>query len=150
VAKNPDPVLSAPYTTEFGFERTTGPVVGAFLGGLRDGVLYGVRTNRGTILCPAAEFDPETAEETTGELVELAAEGTVQTWTWVPRREIDQLASDFAWALIAIDGTGNTLFHAVDTTGDLDSMHTGMRVRARWRGDRTGSIGDIECFEPVP
>jgi uncharacterized OB-fold protein len=27
-------------------------------------------------------------------------------------------------------------------------MRTGMRVRARWRNEREGSIRDIECFEP--
>lgn len=140
--------LSAPYTVEFPFERTVGPKIGAFLAGLRDGMLYGVRTADGAVLCPAAEFDPATAERT-GELVRLGDEGSVVTWTWVPRRTSDWPTHDFAWALIRIDGTESALLHAVDVGGDMGRMHDGMRVRVRWRADRLGDITDIECFEPV-
>lgn len=140
--------LSAPYTVAFPFDRTVGPVVGAFLGGLREGRLHGVLTSDGTVLCPALEFDPRTAEPT-GELIPLGDLGTVRAWTWVPSRAADVIAHDFAWALIAIDGTAGALFHAVDAGGDITAMATGMRVRARWRQDRVGDIRDIECFEPA-
>jgi uncharacterized OB-fold protein len=141
--------LSAPYTIEFPFERTVGPVIGAFLGGLREGTLYGVRAAGGSVLCPALEFDPRTGAPT-GDLVRLTGLGTVTAWTWVPARPGDVLSRDFAWALIAIDGTVGTLFHAVDTGGDRGQMSTGMRVRVRWRAERIGGIRDIECFEPEP
>ncbi|MCW2795146.1 OB-fold domain-containing protein [Nocardioides sp.] len=141
--------LSAPYTVEFPFDRTVGPKVGTFLAGLREARLFGVRAPGGRVLCPAVEFDPETAEET-GELVELAGEGTVVSWTWVSTREGDPLPHDFAWALVAIDGTDGSFFHAVDVGGDPGRMSTGMRVRVRWREVRVGEIGDIGCFEPVP
>jgi uncharacterized OB-fold protein len=140
--------LSAPYTVEFPFDRTVGPKIGAFLGGLRDGNLYGVRASDGTVLCPALEFDPRTAEET-GELVPLGDHGTVRAWTWVPSRAGDAIPHDFAWALIEIDGTTGALFHAVDTGGDMARMVIGMRVSARWRSERVGDIRDIECFEPA-
>src|SRR2546430_1071820 len=126
-----DGSLSAPYTVEFPFERTVGPKIGAFLGGLRDARLYGVRTSRG-VLCPPLEFDPETGAET-GELVPLAATGIVTSWTWVRSRPGDVLPHDFAWALVAIDGSIGALFHAVDVGGVFSRMDTGMRVRARWR-----------------
>lgn len=141
--------LSAPYTVEFPFDRTVGPTVGAFLSGLRDARLYGVRGSGDRILCPALEFDPETAEQT-GELVSLSGEGAVVSWTWVPARVGDPVATDFAWALVAIDGTDGSFFHAVDVGGDPARMETGLRVRIRWRETRVGEIGDIECFEPVP
>jgi uncharacterized OB-fold protein len=140
--------LSAPYTVEFPFDRTVGPTVGTFLAGLRDGRLLGIRGSGGRVLCPAVEFDPATAEET-GDLVELGEEGTVVSWTWVPARTGDPLPHDFAWALVAIDGTDGSFFHAVDVGGDPGRMETGMRVRVRWREDRVGEIGDIVCFEPV-
>jgi uncharacterized OB-fold protein len=140
--------LSAPYTIEFPFERTVGPTIGTFLGGLRDARLYGVRTSRG-VLCPPLEFDPETGAET-GELVPLSATGTVTSWTWVRSRPGDPLPHDFAWALVAIDGSVGALFHAVDAGGVFDRMATGMRVRARWRRDRVGDLLDIECFEALP
>jgi uncharacterized OB-fold protein len=143
-----DGSLSAPYTIEFPFERTVGPKIGTFLGGLRDARLYGARTPRG-ILCPPLEFDPETGAET-GELVPLEATGAVTSWTWVRCRPGDPLPHDFAWALIAIDGSVGALFHAVDTGGVFDRMRTGLRVGARWRPDRTGDLRDIECFEALP
>jgi uncharacterized OB-fold protein len=137
--------LSAPYTIEFPFERTVGPKIGAFLGGLREARLYGVQTARG-VLCPPLEFDPQTGAET-GELVPLEATGSVTSWTWVPARPDDPLPHDFAWALIAIDGTVGSLFHAVDVGGEFTRMAIGMRVRARWRPERVGHLRDIECFE---
>jgi uncharacterized protein len=139
--------LSAPYTVEFPFERTVGPKIGTFLGGLRDGRLYGVRSARG-VLCPPLEFDPETGAET-GELVPLEATGTVTSWTWVPARPGDPVPHDFAWALIAIDATVGALFHAVDVGGAFSDMRDGLRVRARWRRERVGHMRDIECFEAV-
>lgn len=139
--------LSAPYTIAFPFDRTVGPTIGAFLSGLREGRLHGVRASGGSILCPALEFDPRTGEQT-GELVPLADHGTVRAWTWVRARADDVIRHGFAWALIAVDGAEGALFHAVDAGGDITRMATGMRVRARWRQDRVGDIRDIECFEP--
>ncbi|WP_040789717.1 OB-fold domain-containing protein [Nocardia paucivorans] len=141
--------LSAPYRIEFPFTRTVGEKIGAFLGGLRDGRLYGVRTESGAVLCPVAEFDPHTARPT-GELVPLPGSGTVLHWTWVPTRPGDEITADhFAWALIRLDGADGALFHAVDTAGDGERMAAGLRVRPRWRAERVGSIGDIACFEPL-
>jgi uncharacterized OB-fold protein len=68
----------------------------------------------------------------------------------VPARPGDVLSRDFAWALIAIDGTAGALLHAVDTGGDPRRMSIGMRVHVRWRAERAGGIRDIECFEPEP
>lgn len=138
--------LSAPYSIEFGFERTVGPKIGTFLGGLRDGRLFGVLTDSGDVLCPVLEFDPRDSSHT-GELVELEPKGTVLQWTWVPCRAEDELTTDYAWALIRIDGTCNAMFHAVDTGGRMDAMSVGMPVVPRWREERVGSITDIACFE---
>ena len=127
--------LSAPYTVEFPFQRTVGPKVGTFLGGLRDARLFGVVTPSG-VRCPPLEFDPVTGAST-GELVELAPVGSVVTFT---------MAGELVWALIAIDGTVGTLFHTVEA----DELRVGLRVRARWRPSRVGAMTDIECFEAVP
>jgi uncharacterized OB-fold protein len=139
--------LAAPYSIEFPFHRTVGPRIGTFLAGLREGQLLGVRASDGSVLCPALEFDPATAEET-GEFVRLEPRGAVRSWTWVAARPGDPVAHEFAWALIAIDSTSNALFHAVDVGGDESALHTGLRVRVRWRAERVGAITDIECFEP--
>ncbi len=141
-------ILSAPLVVEYPFSRTVGPVQGAFLTGLREGLVLGVRTGDGRVLCPPVEYDPVTSEELT-ELVELGDHGTVTTWSWAPEPGPDQpLDRPFAWALVRLDGADTGLLHALDA-GSPDRVATGMRVRIRWAGERTGSIGDIACFEPA-
>lgn len=138
------------FTLEFPYRRSLGPVVGAFLNGLRDGRILGVRTPDGRVLVPPLEYEPETGEPT-GELVDVAEEGTVKEWAWVaePLRK-HPLDRPFAWALVQLDGADTRLLHAVDA-GAADRMQDGLRVRVRWREEeeREGHIRDIECFEPV-
>lgn len=146
----PDGVLRAPLVIEYDFTRTIGPVQSAFLTGLREGILVGVRRSDGTVLFPPVEYDPHTAEEL-DQLVPLALEGTVTTWAWVPApRPKHPLPHPFAWALVRPDGADTAMVHAVDA-GEEAVMATGMRVRARFRPreERTGMITDLACFEPI-
>ena len=53
--------LRADLVLEYPFTRTTGPVIGAFLTGLREGIILGIRRPDGTVLCPPTEYDPETS-----------------------------------------------------------------------------------------
>lgn len=142
-----DEVLSAPLIVEYPFSRTVGPVQSAFLTGLREGILVGVKRPDGTVLFPPVEYDPDTAAELT-ELVELQPTGVVKSWTWLDQPRPNQpLDHAFAWALIQIDGTGTSMLHAVDA-GNESAMSTGMRVRARFADEREGMITDLACFEP--
>ncbi|MFE9017685.1 Zn-ribbon domain-containing OB-fold protein [Streptomyces sp. NPDC007808] len=140
-------VLKAPLVVEFPFTRSLGPVQSAFLTGLRERVVLGVRTGDGRTLVPPVEYDPVTAEEIR-DLVEVAPTGTVTTWAWNPAPRRDQpLDTPFAWVLVRLDGADTALLHALDAPGP-DAVRTGMRVRVRWAGERTGAITDIACFEP--
>lgn len=140
-------ILSAPLVVEFPFTRSLGPVQSAFLTGLRERTVLGVRTGDGKVLVPPVEYDPVTAEEIR-DLVEVAATGTVTTWAWNPHPRRDQpLDTPFAWVLVRLDGADTALLHVLDAPGP-DAVHTGMRVRVRWAGTRTGAITDIACFEP--
>ncbi|MEU0357014.1 Zn-ribbon domain-containing OB-fold protein [Streptomyces cyaneofuscatus] len=140
-------VLSAPLVVEFPFTRSLGPVQSAFLTGLRERTVLGVRTDDGTVLVPPVEYDPVTASELR-ELVEVATTGTVTTWAWNPSpRRYQPLETPFAWVLVRLDGAATALLHALDAPGP-DAVHTGMRVRIRWAATRTGAITDIACFEP--
>ena len=53
------PDLDVEFTLEYPYTRTTGPVLGPFLTGLRDGRILGVRCG-GRVLCPPLEYDPDT------------------------------------------------------------------------------------------
>jgi uncharacterized protein len=140
-------VLRAPMTIEYPFSRTTGPVIGAFLTGLREAVLLGSKGSDGRVAVPPLEYDPATGDDTS-ELVEVGPGGTVTTWAWVaePHRK-HPLQTPFAWALVQLDGADSGMLHVVDA-GSADAMSTGMRVTARWRDEREGHINDIECFVP--
>jgi uncharacterized OB-fold protein len=123
-------VLSAPLIIEYPFSRTTGPVIGAFLTGLREGVLLGITGSDGKVLVPPTEYDPFTGEELI-ELVEVGPGGTVLTWAWV---------------LVQPDGADVGFLQPVDA-GSPDAMSTGMRVTPRWADEREGSIHDLACWE---
>ena len=71
-------VLSAPLVLEYPFRRSVGRVQSAFLTGLREQLVLGIRARDGRVLCPPVEYDPVTSEEL-DELVELGTGGTVTT-----------------------------------------------------------------------
>jgi uncharacterized OB-fold protein len=140
--------LSAPVTVAFDYTRSTGPVLGRFLTGLRDGVVVAGRTAAGEVVVPPLEYDPVTHAETT-DFVEVAPTGTVTSWTWVPEPVKGQpFDRPFAFALVTLDGATRPFFHALDVASP-DEVRTGMRVRVRWAAERVGAITDIEAFEPV-
>src|SRR5690606_9414262 len=120
-------VLSAPLVIEYPFSRTTGPVIGVFLTGLRERLLLGIKGSDGKVIVPPVEYDPYTSEELT-ELVPVGPGGTVDTWAWVrqpgPKAP---LSRPFAWALVRPDGADVGFLQAVDA-GSPDVMSTGMRV----------------------
>jgi uncharacterized OB-fold protein len=139
--------LVAPHVIEYTYTRSTGPIIGAFLAGLRDRKILGVRTTDGRVLVPPTEYDPVTSDDLS-ELVDVADTGVVTTWAWNDAPlEGQPLTSAFAWALVQLDGADTGMLAAVDA-GNADSMSTGMRVRARWAKERVGSIRDLACFEP--
>lgn len=142
-----DGFLSAPHVLEYRYRRSVGPLLGRFFASLRDRQLLGVRTPAGRVLVPPTEYDPETGDALE-ELVPVGPGGVVTTWAWVARpRPKQPLPHPFAWALVRPDGADTALLHAVDAGGQA-RMHTGMRVRPRWREERGGGIGDLVCFEP--
>lgn len=138
--------LSQPVTVTFDYTRSTGPVIGRFLTGLRDGVVLGGRTADGRVLVPPPEFDPQTHAATT-DFVEVGPGGVVDSWTWVPEPVAGQpFDRPFAWALVRFDGADCAMLLALDA--DHDAIATGMRVTVRWADERVGAITDIACVEP--
>jgi uncharacterized OB-fold protein len=129
-------------TIEYPYTRTTGPVIGAFLTGLRDGHLLGMPCG-GRVLCPPLEYDPETGATLDAELVPVGPGGTVRSWTWVaePNRK-HPIDRPFAFALVQLDGADTPMVHAVDA-GSVEAMATGMRVTAQYRDERVGAVTDV-------
>ncbi len=142
-------VLSAPLVMEFPYTRSTGPVVGAFLTGLRDRKVLGAKDSSGRVVVPPPEYDVTTAAAIdAAALVEVGQEGVVESWSWNPvPRAGNPFDRPFAWALVKLDGADTGLLHALDAP--VDAITTGMRVRVRWADDTVGYINDIACFEPL-
>ena len=143
-----DGLLHAPLVIEYGFMRTTGPVVGAFLTALRERRVFGIRGADGRVVCPPVEYDPATGAPLT-EMVEVGAEGTVTSWSWVSNvREGQALDRPHALALIELDGADTSMLHVIDAP-DAGAVSTGARVRIRWADEPQGLMSDIACFELV-
>lgn len=142
-------VLSAPHSMEFAYTRSTGPMVGAFLTGLRDKRVLGVRDSTGRVVVPPPEYDVATAAVlATDALIDVGPEGTVTSWSWNPLPRLGQpFDRPFAWALVQLDGADTAMLHALDAP--RDEIRTGMRVQVRWAEERTGLIIDLACFEPA-
>ena len=139
-------VLSAPYVLEYTYRRSVGPVIGRFLAGLQEGKIFGGKSASGKVVVPPTEYDPETSDPVT-DLVEVGQSGVVTSGSWAAAPRAHQpLDRPFAWALIKLDGADTAMLHAVDA-GDMANMASGMRVRARFAAERSGSIRDIACFE---
>jgi uncharacterized protein len=143
----PEGVLHADHRLEYPYSRSTGPVIGAFLTGLREGKLFGVRGSDGAVIVPPTEYDPSTGEDT-GEMVEVGPGGAIESWAWVsrplPKHPLDR---PFAWALIRLDGADTAMLHAVEASGP-DALVTGGRVTVKFRpeDERIGAMADIEAF----
>ena len=141
-------LLHAPLTIEYGFMRTTGPVIGAFLTGLRERRVLAIKAVDGSVVCPPVEYDPTTGAPLT-DMVEVGVEGTVTSWSWVAdAREGQALQTPHALALVRLDGADTAMLHVVDAPGP-DALSTGARVRIRWADETEGVITDIACFELI-
>jgi len=130
--------IDLPYT------YTAGANQRAALTGLREGRLVGARDGAGEAIVPAKPFGPDGARLT--ELVDMPDEGTLEAVT-LSHHLADAAGRPRAYGLIRIDGAGNLLLHRLG--GGAEQLGPGARVRAVWRSERGGSIGDVEHFEPA-
>ena len=118
-------VLRAPLTIGYDFQRTTGPVIGAFLTGLRDADGAGDPRHGRPGGLPAGRVRPRPRAHPLTEMVEVGTEGTVTSWSWVANvREGQPLQTPHALALIQLDGA------------DTSMLHVGRRTRSRRDVDR--------------
>ena len=140
--------LTAPYVLKYAYKRTLGPILSQFFTGLRDGAIFGIKSEDGRVLVPPQEYDPKTGTTLT-EMVPVQETGTVTTWSWVAEpREKHPSTKPFAWALIQLDGADTAMLHVVEADS-IEDMKTGMRVKVNWADERVGFMTDIRGFSPV-
>ena len=143
-----DEVLyTADHVLEYPYVRSVGPVVGAFLTALRDGKVVGIKGSGSRVIVPPTEYDPDTGEETS-DIVDVGPEGTVTSWSWVPRPSRKHPSQEpFAWVLVQFDGADTSFLHILPAGGPGE-VHTGMRVRPEFlpEDERVGHVNDIRHF----
>lgn len=141
-------LLRAPLTIGYDFQRTTGPVIGAFFTALGEQRVLGIRDTAGRVICPPVEYDPQSGEPLT-EMTEVGTDGTVTTWSWVGTvRDGQPLQGPHALAMVRLDGADTAMLHVVDVPGP-EALSTGDRVRIRWAADPSEGLGNIACFELI-
>ena len=139
-------VLSQAFELGFTYTRSTGPVVGHFLTGLRDRRIFGIRATDGSVIVPPMEYDPSTAEALS-EFVEVGQQGEIVSWCWVKQpRAAHPMDRPFAWAMIRLDGADVPMIHCLAASAEED-LATGARVQAVWADETRGFITDIRYFE---
>jgi uncharacterized OB-fold protein len=141
-------VLRQAFELGFTYTRSTGPVVGRFLTGLRDRKILGIKASDGRVVVPPMEYDPDTAEELS-EFVEVGQLGEIVSWCWVKQpRDAHPFDCPFAWAMIKLDGADVAMVHCVSAESE-SMLTTGARVQAVWAEETVGYITDIRSFELV-
>ena len=139
-------LLKQPFELGFTYTRSTGPVVGRFLTGLRNREIIGNRASDGRVIVPPMEYDPVTADAL-DEFVPVSDEGVILSWAWVSEpREAHPMEKPFAWAMIRLKGADVPMIHCV-AAPEESAVSTGARVKARWVDEPRGYITDIACFE---
>ena len=136
-----------------GFAWDTGAGIGAYLAGLKRGVLLGAycSTCRKTVVPPRTVC--EWCYRPIEEIVPLQDTGKVNTFslcyvTW----DVQRISEPEIPAVIEIDGA-SPLHGILHKLGEVDpqQVRVGMRVQAVWKpaGERQGAITDILYFKPL-
>jgi uncharacterized OB-fold protein len=128
----------------------TGETAGAFLMALRDGKKI---MGRRCLKCNKTYVPPRKAcpacFEDGLEWVEVSPEGVLESFTIV-RRQLASLPRKVpvVFGLIRLDGADTSVLHYVEVP-DHQKIKIGMRLKAKFCEERTGTIHDIACFIPA-
>lgn len=121
------------------FKYAAGEAGSAFFSGLRDEqVVRGARCAQcARVYVPLRTFCAQCGHDELSP-VEVGPGGTLAAWTDMPGRGV--------FALVLLDGADAPMLHRL--LPGAAPIAAGMRVRARFAVERTGSILDLEGFAP--
>lgn len=152
--KKGDPIIEA--EAKIQYEVALGSTWYRFFEGLKDEKIFGTRCPKcRRVLVPARTFCPRCFVDTE-EWVEVSQVGELVAWALTDFEFFDMpTKAPFLSAFIHLEGANSNFLHLLGGF-DLKNIDTvrktvqnGMRVKAVWRENKTGSILDIKYFEPI-
>jgi uncharacterized protein len=144
------PVTGIVAATRLEYELDAGVAVARYLRGLGEGKIVGGRApSSDDVYAGSRGTDPKTGEPTSIE-VDVDDTGVITTFCVVNVPGLSELAPEIPYvsAQILLDGANNTFFGLIRGV-DVDDVHMGMRVKAKWADELKPVHRSIEWFEPT-
>jgi hypothetical protein len=149
-AEDEQPVTGITVPIRLEYTLTAGTATTRYLRGLGRGKIIGGRApSSDEVYAASRGTDPKTGEPTSIE-VEVKDTGVITTFCVVNIPGLSELAPEIPYvsAQILLDGANNTFFGLIRGV-DVDDVHMGMRVRAKWADELKPDHTSIKWFEPT-
>ncbi len=149
-AEEEQPVTGITVPIRLEYHLTAGVATTRYLRGLGEGKIIGGRAPSSEEVYAASRgTDPKTGEPTSVE-VEVKDTGVITTFCVVNVHGLSELAPEIPYvsAQILLDGANNTFFGLIRGC-EVDDVHMGMRVRAKWADELKPDHTSIKWFEPT-
>ncbi len=150
-----EPILEQKYGLRLDYDHAFGPYYGTLFDGIATSRrIQGVRCPQcDCVLVPPREYC-DTCFTRTAEWVDVADTGTIKAFSIIYLEFVGQVREPpYVYSEIVLDGAATRLIHSIggiDVEEAKERLRTGMKVRAVWKdGEPTGSLEDIEYFEPI-
>lgn len=156
--ENAPEYINIPMTVDVPFRFSAGKYMAKFLTELRDnGKFYGIKCPE----CGRVQMPPRivcaACDVKNLEWVELKNEGTLAGFTIMYLPLTDPTTGKpheppFVYGSVKLDGSDSVMDHFINIDPKPENVKVGMKLRAvlRDKKDRTGDLGDIKHFEPIP
>jgi len=149
-AEDEQPVTGITTETRLEYTLTPGQSTARYLAGLGEGKIIGARAPSSEYVYAASRgTDPSTGDATTIE-VEVQDSGVITTFCVVNIPGLSELAPEIPYvsAQILLDGANNTFFGLIRGV-EVDEVHMGQRVKAKWADELKPDHTSILWWEPT-
>ncbi len=149
-AEDEQPVTGITTLTRLEYTLTPGESTARYLAGLGEGKIIGARAPSSQDVYAASRgTDPITGDATSIE-VEVQDSGVITTFCVVNIPGLSELAPEIPYvsAQILLDGANNTFFGLIRGV-EVDEVHMGQRVKARWADELKPDHTSILWWEPT-
>ena len=147
-----EPIVSIPTTMTLRYQHAHGPYYGRLFDEMRTaGRITGIRcTKCQSVLLPPRELC-DVCYVKTGTWADVADTGVLQAFSIIHLKFVGQTREPpYVYAEIMLDGASTKIIHildGVDIAAAPRTLKPGQRVKAVWKSERKGSLGDISHFE---